>query len=58
MNKAHQQIRDMFEAARKCRDAGIRVTLNLIFGYPGEEEQSSEGNAAGDGRDRGAVSTT
>ena len=29
----------MFEAARKCRDAGIRVTYNLIFGYPGEEER-------------------
>jgi radical SAM superfamily enzyme YgiQ (UPF0313 family) len=39
MNKAHQKIGDMFEAARKCRNAGIRVTYNLIFGYPGEEEQ-------------------
>ena len=28
-----------FEAARKCARAGIRVTLNLIFGYPGEEER-------------------
>ncbi|HLG95811.1 MAG TPA: radical SAM protein [Bryobacteraceae bacterium] len=38
MNKAHQHIPDMYEAARKCRQAGIRVTFNLIFGYPGEEE--------------------
>lgn len=38
MRKAHQKIEDMFEAARKCRDAGIRVTYNLIFGYPGEED--------------------
>jgi radical SAM superfamily enzyme YgiQ (UPF0313 family) len=38
MHKAHQTIEDMFEAARKCRDAGIRVTYNLIFGYPGEED--------------------
>ncbi len=38
MHKAHQTIDDMFEAARKCRDAGIRVTYNLIFGYPGEED--------------------
>jgi radical SAM superfamily enzyme YgiQ (UPF0313 family) len=38
MHKAHQKIEDMFEAARKCRDAGIRVTYNLIFGFPGEEE--------------------
>jgi radical SAM superfamily enzyme YgiQ (UPF0313 family) len=38
MHKAHQKIEDMFEAARKCRDAGIRVTYNLIFGYPGEED--------------------
>jgi anaerobic magnesium-protoporphyrin IX monomethyl ester cyclase len=39
MNKGHQHIPDMFEAARKCQRAGIRVTYNLIFGYPGEEEQ-------------------
>ena len=39
MHKAHQHIEDMFEAARKCRNAGIRVTYNLIFGYPGEEER-------------------
>jgi len=38
MNKAHQEIPDMFEAARKCRRAGIRSTFNLIFGYPGESE--------------------
>ena len=38
MKKAHQHIPDMYEAARKCRRAGIRVTFNLIFGYPGEEE--------------------
>jgi radical SAM superfamily enzyme YgiQ (UPF0313 family) len=40
MHKAHQKVEDMFEAARKCRDAGIRVTYNLIFGYPGEEERN------------------
>ncbi len=39
MNKAHQEIPDMFEAARKCRQAGIRATFNLIFGYPGELEE-------------------
>ena len=38
MNKRHQTIEHMFEAAQKCADAGIRVTYNLIFGYPGEEE--------------------
>jgi anaerobic magnesium-protoporphyrin IX monomethyl ester cyclase len=38
MNKAHQQVPDMFEAARKCHRAGIRTTFNLIFGYPGEEQ--------------------
>jgi anaerobic magnesium-protoporphyrin IX monomethyl ester cyclase len=38
MNKSHQEIPDMFEAARKCHRAGIRATFNLIFGYPGEEE--------------------
>jgi radical SAM superfamily enzyme YgiQ (UPF0313 family) len=39
MHKAHQKIEDMFEAARKCRDADIRVTYNLIFGYPGEQDR-------------------
>jgi radical SAM superfamily enzyme YgiQ (UPF0313 family) len=39
MNKRHQHIPDIAEAARKCRQAGIRVTLNLIFGYPGEEKK-------------------
>jgi anaerobic magnesium-protoporphyrin IX monomethyl ester cyclase len=38
MNKRHQHIPDIYEAARKCARAGIRITLNLIFGYPGEEE--------------------
>jgi radical SAM superfamily enzyme YgiQ (UPF0313 family) len=37
MNKGHQSIPDMYEAARKCAVARIRVTFNLIFGYPGEE---------------------
>lgn len=38
MNKKHQRVADMYEAARKCRNAGIRVTYNLIFGYPGETD--------------------
>ncbi len=39
MNKRHQSIPDIYEAAAKCSRAGIRVTLNLIFGYPGEDER-------------------
>jgi len=39
MNKKHQRIDDMFETARKTELAGIRVTFNLILGYPGETEQ-------------------
>jgi anaerobic magnesium-protoporphyrin IX monomethyl ester cyclase len=38
MNKLHQRVSDMYEAARKCKKAGIRVTYNLILGYPGETE--------------------
>lgn len=38
MNKQHQSIPDIYEAARKTHQAGIRVTFNLIFGYPGETE--------------------
>ncbi|MGD1093369.1 MAG: radical SAM protein [Bryobacteraceae bacterium] len=38
MNKPHQKIGDMYEAARKCKAAEIRVTYNLIFGFPGETE--------------------
>jgi radical SAM superfamily enzyme YgiQ (UPF0313 family) len=39
MNKRHQSIPDMYEAAAKCKRAGIRVTFNLIFAYPGENEE-------------------
>lgn len=38
MNKRHQRVNEMFETARKTSLAGIRVTFNLIFGYPGETE--------------------
>lgn len=38
MNKRHQRVDEMFETARKANLAGIRVTFNLIFGYPGETE--------------------
>lgn len=37
MNKSHQNIPEMFETASKCQKAGIRVTFNLIFGFPGEQ---------------------
>jgi len=39
MNKPHQHIPDLYECARKCKQAGIPVTYNLIFGYPGETAQ-------------------
>ena len=32
----------MFECARKCEQAGIRATYNLIFGFPGETEADRE----------------
>lgn len=38
MNKKHQRIDEMYETARKSERAGIRVTFNLILGYPGEVE--------------------
>jgi len=38
MNKHHQRVPDMFETARKCMQAGIRATFNLICGFPGETE--------------------
>ncbi len=38
MNKRHERVEDMFETARKCREAGVRCTFNLIFGFPGETE--------------------
>jgi len=38
MNKKHQRIDEMYETARKADHAGIRVTFNLILGYPGETE--------------------
>lgn len=38
MNKKHQRVDEMYETARKSELAGIRVTFNLIVGYPGETE--------------------
>ncbi len=38
MNKRHQRVNEMYETARKANSAGIRVTFNLILGYPGETE--------------------
>jgi anaerobic magnesium-protoporphyrin IX monomethyl ester cyclase len=38
MNKHHQRVPDVFEAARKCMQAGIRATFNMIYGFPGETE--------------------
>jgi anaerobic magnesium-protoporphyrin IX monomethyl ester cyclase len=38
MNKRHQRVDEMYETARKTQLGGIRVTFNLIFGYPGETE--------------------
>ncbi|MGH9326456.1 MAG: B12-binding domain-containing radical SAM protein [Terriglobia bacterium] len=39
MNKKHQRINDMFETARKTERARIRVTFNIILGYPGETKK-------------------
>src|SRR5271170_5408034 len=38
MNKRHQRVNEMYETARRGDLAGIRITFNLIFGYPGETE--------------------
>lgn len=38
MNKKHQRVEDMYETARKANLARIRVTFNIILGYPGETE--------------------
>jgi anaerobic magnesium-protoporphyrin IX monomethyl ester cyclase len=37
MNKRHQRVGEMYETARKAELGGIRVSFNLIFGYPGEK---------------------
>jgi anaerobic magnesium-protoporphyrin IX monomethyl ester cyclase len=39
MDKHHQTVPDMYDAAAKCARAGIHVTFNLIFGFPGEEDR-------------------
>jgi anaerobic magnesium-protoporphyrin IX monomethyl ester cyclase len=39
MNKRHQRVNEMYETARRAALGGIRVTFNLIFGYPGETEE-------------------
>ena len=38
MNKHHQNVEQMVETARKANLADIRVTFNVILGYPGENE--------------------
>ncbi len=38
MNKPHQRVGDMYETARKCSQCGIKITFNLILGYPGETD--------------------
>jgi anaerobic magnesium-protoporphyrin IX monomethyl ester cyclase len=38
MNKRHQRIDEIYETARRASLGGIKVTFNLIFGYPGETE--------------------
>jgi anaerobic magnesium-protoporphyrin IX monomethyl ester cyclase len=42
MNKRHQRMNEVYETARKANIAGIRVTFNLIFGYPGETERDRQ----------------
>jgi radical SAM superfamily enzyme YgiQ (UPF0313 family) len=39
MNKRHQRLGEMYETARKAQLGNIRVSFNLIFGYPGETEK-------------------
>jgi anaerobic magnesium-protoporphyrin IX monomethyl ester cyclase len=39
MNKRHQRLDEMYETARKAQLGNIRVSFNLIFGYPGETER-------------------
>jgi anaerobic magnesium-protoporphyrin IX monomethyl ester cyclase len=39
MNKRHQRLSELYETARKAELGGIRVSFNLIFGYPGETEK-------------------
>ena len=41
MNKRHQRVDEMYETARKANIGGIRVTFNLIFGYPGRDRSGS-----------------
>ena len=36
MNKDFQELETIHTAARKCLEAGIRPSFNIIFGFPGE----------------------
>ena len=38
MNKRHQRTDEIYETARRAAIGDIKVTFNLIFGYPGETE--------------------
>src|SRR5207244_11832368 len=37
-NKNHERVSVMFETARKSEAAGMRVTCDVILGYPGATE--------------------
>ncbi|HXE63011.1 MAG TPA: radical SAM protein [Bryobacteraceae bacterium] len=39
MNKTFQKVETVYEAAARLTEAGIRPSFNMIFGFPGEEEE-------------------
>jgi anaerobic magnesium-protoporphyrin IX monomethyl ester cyclase len=39
MNKDFQKVETVYEAAGRLTEAGIRPSFNMIFGFPGEEEE-------------------
>ncbi len=41
MNKDFQTLDTIYDAASRLTEAGIRPSFNMIFGYPGENDEDS-----------------
>lgn len=39
MNKTFQDFDSIYQSAEQCLEAGIRPSFNIIFGYPGENDE-------------------
>jgi len=46
MNKTFQDFDSIYQSAQRCVEAGIRPSFNIIFAYPGEDNQDRKQTVA------------